>query len=88
MRCVPGQTKYSLSTQMISAGPKLLYAPMLYASHRKRADISYVVFPLYAVLLCLALAPSIALLSPVGVLDSCRSVLFCWYCPLQAEAGV
>lgn len=36
------QTKHSLSTQMISAGPKLLYAPMLYASHRKRADIPYV----------------------------------------------
>jgi len=32
------ETKFSLSTQMISAGPKLLYAPMLYASHKKRAD--------------------------------------------------
>lgn len=26
---------------MISAGPKLLFAPMLYASHKKRADRKY-----------------------------------------------
>ena len=35
--CALLQTTFSLSTQMISAGPKLLYAPMLYASHKKRA---------------------------------------------------
>ncbi len=40
--CAFLQKSLSLSTQMVSAGPKMLYAPMLYASHRKRADIPYV----------------------------------------------
>jgi len=31
------ESTFKLNTQMISAGAKLLYAPLLYASHKKRA---------------------------------------------------